>query len=58
MKYKNGMRIVAHIPEELRERLDKYVDEKYGGRHGALSWVVERAIVEYLDHEERKSRDV
>jgi hypothetical protein len=45
--------VVVHIPEKLRERLDKYIEEKFGGRHGAFSWVVEKALIEFLDRESR-----
>lgn len=52
------LRLVVHVSDKLRERLDKYVltlIEKHGHRkHGALSFAVEKALREFLDREEVK----
>ena len=45
------MRITAHIDDKLGERLKQFIEEKYRGRHGTLSWVVEEAIRQYLERE-------
>jgi hypothetical protein len=42
-------KLVASISDDLDDELRKYIKERYGGRRGALSIVVEEAIKEFLE---------
>lgn len=44
--------ILVRLEPKLAERLEKYRNQKYGS-HRSLSIVVERAIKEFLDREEK-----
>jgi len=46
------MRITTYLREDIGKRLKAYIEKKYGSRHGTLSMVIERAIIEFLDREE------
>ena len=48
------MRLTAHISDELRRRLDDYIQNEFNGRHGMISYVVERALIEYLNKIDKK----
>ena len=52
---KRKLRLVAHISPELKEKLNQYVksiiEKGIHREHGALSFVVERAIKQFLDEE-------
>ena len=48
------MRLTAHIPQDLKDRFDRFIKKHYGGRHGAISIVVEKALNEFLDREESR----
>jgi metal-responsive CopG/Arc/MetJ family transcriptional regulator len=49
------LRITVHLAKDVGESLRRLVEEKYRGRHGALSLVVEEAIREYLAKNEGKT---
>jgi len=46
------------LPDELEERLRRVVAERYGGRRGALSKLIEEALRHYLDLLEHGSEQV
>ena len=52
------LRLVVHVSDKLRERLDSYIEAAIERgthrRHGALSFVVEKALKEFLDREGSK----
>lgn len=41
------------LPDDLEARLRRHAKETYGGRKGALSAVIARALKRFLDEEER-----
>lgn len=46
-------RIQALIPDELDERIRRFLFRRYGGHfHGKISEIVRKAVEEYLDREE------
>ena len=46
------------LPDELEEKIRKIVAERYGGRRGALSKLIEEALRQYLDLLEREDEQV
>ncbi len=45
-----------YFTDKTHERLRNFVRNRFGG-HRALSMVVQQAVVEYLDREERKQQN-
>lgn len=50
------MRLVVQITEDLHKRLIDYVQAKYKGKHGSLSWVAEEAIEKFLNEEAKREK--
>ena len=44
--------LTAHIPEELAEKVDRYAESMERSR----AWIVKRALTDWVDWEEEKTR--
>ena len=49
-------RITAYVPDEIAERLDKYLERQYGPRppYGVVTSLLNRLLLEYLEAAERR----
>ena len=48
-------RVNIYLSAEIQERLAEYREREWGGHH-SLSAIVQKAIKEFLDREEKKGR--
>jgi len=50
------MRLVVQLSDEVHKRLIEYVQRRYKGKHGSLSWVAEEAIEKFLNEEAKREK--